>query len=194
MNKLKQADPLVIGAAVSNLFYSLAYPIVHTITMQGIDSKWLSFASLANCILASIITKLWLKKSKKLYYFYGVMLGVEVIVYGILTVAFLGGAASPSMYYMGDAILNAVITRNIICGGTRLKALRYEGEEREEYDNKNNYYSYITSIIGFAISSFITFSTPIGFILMFIGIAIDNIFYYQAFKEEKSKEIQKEND
>ena len=39
MNKIKQADSLVVDAAVSNLFYSLAYPIVHTITMQGIDSK-----------------------------------------------------------------------------------------------------------------------------------------------------------
>ena len=113
LKRLRKADPLVIGAAVSNLFYSLAYPIVHTITMQGIDSKWLSFASLANCFLASIITKLWLKKSKELYYFYGAMLGVEVIVYGILTVAFLGGVASPSMYYMGDAILNAVVALDL---------------------------------------------------------------------------------
>lgn len=194
MNKIKQADPLVIGAALSNLFYSLAYPIVHTVTMQGLSSSWVSFASLANCFLASIITKLWLKRSKKLYYFYGIMLGIEVIVYAILTILFLTNVTTPAMYYMGDAILSAVITRNIICGGTRLKALRYEGEEREEYDNKNSYYSYITSIIGFAISSFIVFSTPVGFILMFVGIAIDNIFYYYVFKEEKSKEIQKEND
>lgn len=184
LKNLNKADPLVVGAALSNLFYSLAYPIVHTVTMQGLSSNWVSFASLANCFLASIITKLWLKRSKKLYYFYGIMLGIEVIVYAILTILFLVSVATPAMYYMGDAILSAVITRNIICGGTRLKALRYEGEEREEYDNKNSYYSYITSIIGFAISSFITFSTPIGFILMFVGIAVDNIFYYCAFKEE----------
>lgn len=182
--KLNNADPLVVGAALSNLFYSLAYPIVHTITMQGLSSNWVSFASLANCFLASIITKLWLKKSKELYHFYGIMLEIEVVVYAILTVLFLANIATPAMYYMGDAILSAIITRNIICGGTRLKALRYEGEEREEYDNKNSYYSYITSIIGFAISSFIVFSTPVGFILMFVGIAIDNIFYYYAFKEE----------
>lgn len=184
MNKIKTADPLVVGAALSNLFYSLAYPIVHTVTMQGLSSSWVSFASL---VLASIITKLWLKRSKKLYYsncFYGIMLGIEVIVYAILTILFLTNVATPAMYYMGDAILSAVITRNIICGGTRLKALRYEGEEREEYDNKNSYYSYITSIIGFAISSFIVFSTPVGFILMFVGIAIDNIFYYYVFKKE----------
>jgi hypothetical protein len=184
LKNLNKADPLVVGAALSNLFYSLAYPIVHTVTMQGLSSNWVSFASLANCFLASIITKLWLKRSKKLYYFYGIMLGIEVIVYAILTILFLVSVATPAIYYMGDAILSAVITRNIICGGTRLKALRYEGEEREEYDNKNSYYSYITSIIGFAISSFITFSTPIGFILMFVGIAVDNIFYYCAFKEE----------
>ena len=184
MNKLKQADPLVIGAALSNLFYSLAYPIVHTVTMQGLSSSWVSFASLANCLLASNITKLSLKRSKKLYYFYGIMLGIEVIVYAILTILFLTNVATPAMYYMGDAILSAVITRNIICCGTRFKALRYEGEEREEYDNKNSYYSYVTSIIGFAISSFIVFSTPVGFILMFVGIAIDNIFYYYVFKKE----------
>lgn len=185
--KLNKADPLVLGGALSNLFYSLAYPIVHTITMQGLSSNWVSLASLANCFLASIITKLWLNNSKKLYPFYGIMLGVEVIFYGMLTVLFLIGIASPAIYYMGDAVLNAIITRNIICGGTRLKALRYNGEEREKYDNKNNYYSYVTSIIGFAISSVITFSTPIGFILMFIGIITDNIFYYYVFKKEGVK-------
>ena len=186
MNKLYKADPLIIGSALSNLFYSLAYPIVHTVTMQGLSSNWVSFASLANCFLASITTKVWLKKSKSLYRFYGIMLGIEVIVYAILTVLFLDNIASPAIYYMSDAILSAVITRNIICGGARLKALRYEGEKREEYDNKNTYYSCITSIIGFAISSFIIFPTNIGFILMFVGIAIDNTFYYYVFKKEKN--------
>ena len=185
MNKLYKADPLIIGSALSNLFYSLAYPIVHTVTMQGLSSNWVSFASLANCFLASITTKIWLKKSKSLYRFYGIMLGIEIIVYAILTVLFLANIASPAIYYMSDAILSAVITRNIICGGARLKALRYEGEKREEYDNKNTYYSCITSIIGFAISSFIIFPTNIGFILMFVGIAIDNTFYYYVFKKEK---------
>lgn len=127
----KNIDELLIAGALSNLFYSVAYPIVHTITMKSINSNIMSLASLINCILVAIITKVWLNKSKELYKTFGVLLGVEVIAYGILTGLFLIRIADLFIYFMGDALMSAIITRNIICGGTRLKALRYEGEARE---------------------------------------------------------------
>lgn len=180
----EKVDKLLIAGAVSNLFYSMAYPIVHTITMQDINSNIMSFASLVNCIIAMLITKIWLKHSKYLYKTFGTMLVIEGIVYGLLTTIYLTGIATAGMYYVGDAILNALITRNIICGGARLKAFRYKGEEREKFDNKTTYYCYLTSIIGFTFSWKITLPTKLGFILMFIGIVVDNIFYYIVYKRE----------
>ena len=181
----KNIDELLIAGALSNLFYSVAYPIVHTITMKSVNSNIMSLASLINCILVAIITKAWLNKSKELYKTFGVLLGVEVISYGILTGLFLIRIADPFIYFMGDALMSAIITRNIICGGTRLKALRYEGEAREVFDNKTTYYCNITSIIGYGFSTLVTLPTNLGFVFMFVGIAIDNIFYYKVFKNTK---------
>ena len=43
--KLKNIDELLIAGGLSNLFYSIAYPIVHTITIQDINSNVMSLAS-----------------------------------------------------------------------------------------------------------------------------------------------------
>lgn len=184
MYKHKNVDELLIAGATSNLFYSVAYPIVHTITVQNINSNTMSFASLLNCILAAIVAKIWLDNSTKLYKSFGFMLKAEVIAYGILTILFLMDIVNPAMYFLSDAIMSAIITRNIICGGTRLKALRYEGETRETFDNKTVYYCNITSVIGYAFSWLVTLPTSIGFIFMFIGIAVDNIFYLRVYRNQ----------
>ena len=187
MNKLKTADPLVVGAALSNLFYSCAYGVVHTTCLQAVTSNIVSFASLINCILTAVITKIWLDHSKKLYKTFGGLLILEGIIYGILTLLFLANTVNPKMYFIFDAILSAAITRNIICAGTRLKSIRYHEEEREKFDNKTILYCEITSIIGYGFSSIYAIPTNLAFIAMFIGIAIDNVFYYYIFKKEGVK-------
>lgn len=56
--KNKKIDWLVFAGGLSNLFYSVAYPIVHTVTMQSINSNIMSLASLINCVITAIITKI----------------------------------------------------------------------------------------------------------------------------------------
>lgn len=125
----KKVDLLLFAGAISNLFYSIAYPVVHTITVQSINSNILSFTSLLNCIFVVIITKIWLSKSEKLYKYFGILLFLEAVAYTILTILFLTGLADSVTYFIADGILGALITRNIICGGTRLKSRRYIGEK-----------------------------------------------------------------
>lgn len=183
-------DPLLIAGASSNLFYSVAYPIVHTITVQGIDSNIMSLASLLSCTISAMITRIWIKYSKRLYKTFGIMLGLEAILYSLLTISFITGIASSTAYFMSDAIISALITRNIICAGTKLKSDRYLGESREIFDNKTIFYCNITSIIGYGFSFLVTLPTNLGFICMLIGIVIDNIFYYYVYrKESKSNEF-----
>lgn len=183
--KLKNIDELLIAGGLSNLFYSIAYPIVHTITIQDINSNVMSLASLINCVIAMIITKIWLNHSRELYKTFGKLLILEVIAYAILTITFLIGETSPRMYFLWDAILSALITKNIICAGARLKSKRYQDEEREKFDNKTSFYCNLTSVIGYGFSWIITLPIYAGFICMFIGIAVDNIFYYKVFKNIK---------
>ena len=60
----KNKDKLLIAGFSSSLFYSIAYPIVHTVTVSAITSNLLSIASLLNCVLTVLITKIWLSKGK----------------------------------------------------------------------------------------------------------------------------------
>ena len=91
------------------------------------------------------------------------------------------------MYLIVDAMLSATITRNIACAVTRLKSIRYHGDKREQFDNKTVLYCNITSVIGFGFSSLYVLPTNLAFIIMFVGIAIDNIFYYYVFKKANKK-------
>ena len=172
-----------MSSITSNLFYSLSYPVVHTYLMSSVNSQTVSICSLTSCIIVALVNKSWLRYSKKLYEYFKHLLVIETMVYSILVGMILSNFISPWTYYIFDTLLFATITNNIICGGTKLKSLRYRGEEREKFDNTINYWANISCIIGFLISSIITFSWRIGFIIIFISVIVDNGFYYIVYKE-----------
>lgn len=182
--KNSKYDALLIAGLTSNLFYSMSYPIIHTICIKDLNSNLLSFSSLLSCILAIIISRAWLKYSDKLYKTFGISLLLEGISYAILLVLFLSNKMTPAIYYVCDSILVATITRNIISGGNRLKAIRYQHEEREVFDNKSVLYCNIACVVGFGFSSIITLNTGVAFVLMWFGMVVDNIFYYIIYKKE----------
>ncbi len=176
-------DLLILSGLFSNLFYSVAYPIIHIKCMQDISSNFMSLSQLISCVLAIIISQLWIKHSDKLYKTFQISLFLECIFFGLLLFFFLIGVVTPKIYYIVDCILSATITRNIINGGCRLKAIRYEGQCRELYDHKNTVMCNIASILGFLFSSLYTLPTNIAFILMFVGVSIDNLFYGCVYNE-----------
>ena len=184
MKKFKNFDLLLLTGFTSNLFYSISYPIIHTICVKDMSSNLLSFSSLLSCILATIVLQVWLKYSDQLYKTFGISLFLEAVAFGLLTLSFLVGKATPSTYYLVDCILTSILTRNVISGGNRLKAIRYKDQEREIFDNKSMMYCNIASILGFGFSSFITLNTKLAFGFMWVGIAIDNIFYYVVYRAE----------
>ena len=181
----RKFDLLIISSIASNLFYSLSYPVVHTYLMSLVNPRTVSICSLISCIIVASVNKTWLKYSKKLYKYFKHLLITEAIVYSALIGMVLSNAISPCTYYILDTLLFATITNNIICGGVKLKSLRYQGEKREKFDNTINYWANISCIIGFLISSIVTFSWEIGFIIIFISVVIDNGFYYIAYEETK---------
>lgn len=191
LNKLfeknNKYDALLLAGLTSNLFYSMSYPIVHTICIKDLNSNLLSFTSLLSCIFAIMLSQLWLKYSDKLYKTFGISLLLEGILYAILLVLFLSNKMTPAMYYVWDSIIMAIITRNIISGGNRLKAIRYRHEEREIFDNKSILYCNISCVIGFGFSSIITLNTNVAFILMWFGMVVDNAFYYLIYRKENKQ-------
>ena len=181
--KTKKIDFLIISGLFSNLFYSIAYPRVHTKCMQDISSNFMSLSQLISCLLAILISQLWIKHSDKLYNTFEISLVLECVFFGALLVLFLFGIVTPKIYYIVDCILSATITRNIINGGCRLRAIRYEGQDREMYDHKNVVMCNIASICGYLFSTLYILPIHLAFILMFVGVSVDNLFYFIVYKE-----------
>lgn len=109
-------------------------------------------------------------------------MGLETVTYTVLIGSFLIGKLTPTGYVIIEALLFASITRNIICGTNRLKAMRYNEQSREEYDNKDIMLSNVSSLLGFGFSTLITLSLTVCMILMLIGTVVDNVFYYYVWK------------
>lgn len=79
---------------------------------------------------------------------------------------------------MLDTIVFAIVTKNICCGGIKLKTIRYNLEElREHFDNNNNSVSAISTIEPIIVAMFLSFNFSIMLWLATLGNAIDNIFY-----------------
>lgn len=176
-------DKLLLANFISNLFYSIAYPTVHFVLIKDIDERIISLNAIIVCIAGIIVPIIWNKQSDKLYNKYGYLLTLEGISYILLTVAFIFGTVNSKLYYLIDTLLFSIITKNIICGSNKLRAIRYNGEEREQFDNDCNILSNASSLIGFTVSLLLPLPRYIAFILLGIGIISDNIFYYQAYKE-----------
>ena len=176
-------DKLLLANFISNLFYSTAYPTVHFVLIKNIDERIISLNSIIVCIAGIITPMIWNKKSDEMYSKYGYLLTMEGISYILLTLAFILGAVDSKLYYLIDTILFSIITKNIICGGNKLRAIRYNGEEREKFDNDCNILSNASSLIGFTVSLLLPLPKYIAFIMLGLGIISDNIFYYRAYKE-----------
>lgn len=175
-------DELLIGNFLSNLFYSIAYPTIHFILISDATEKLISANQIIICFAGIIFPIIWNQKSDRLYKKYGYLLSLEGILYSLLIIAILFSIITPRMYYLVDTILFSILTKNIICGLNKLKIYRYKGNTREEYDNNVNIVCNISSLIGFSISLIVSISKNIAFIFMGIGIVLDNIFYYKAYK------------
>lgn len=183
---MKKCDELLIAALLSSAMYSIAYPIVHTTIISNINSQWLSLSSLISCLITIFVSKLWIKKSDKLYWLFPVFLIIEAISYTLIVLLFVLGIESAKVYYICDSILLSAVTMNIQCGGNKLRALRYDTpEKRETYDNKVLYVCNIASVIGYTLGTFVTFPTTVGFLLMLGATIVDNFFYFGVYMKNK---------
>jgi hypothetical protein len=177
-------DYLIIAGFTSGLFYSMSYPIIHLECMKDISSNLMSLSQLLSCILTVVITQVWLKKSEVMYLkTFKISLIAEVLLYGSILCMLFFNVFTPTAFYISDCILCSTITRNIINGGTRLKAIRYKGEQREIFDNKNMMLCNVASMVGYFISTIFVLPRFIAVLFMFLGLAIDNLFYLYAYHE-----------
>lgn len=183
-------DKLIQATFWSNLFYSIGYPYIHVVTMRAINESMISANTLVICICTIAINSMWNRKSHVLYRLLPMLMALESIAYLIIsTLLAFSDTFSPLWYYILDTILFSLVSRNIICGANKLKALVYTGDDREKYDNTVQIASCISTIIGSIFILLIDVPTQIAIMLSWAGITIDNILYFLEYRDHSSMQI-----
>lgn len=176
---------MLIATFITMLFYSATYPYIHKEIVSNVSESIIALNQIINCVSIIFFGFLWNKYSDKLFQYYPIICIIETIL-GILSTTWATITHNIVVYYIIDTLIFAIVTRNICCGGVKLRAIRYKTEtEREHFDNNNNSASAIATIIG----SILAIIFNLDFITMLwlatLGNAVDNVFYIFIYKNQK---------
>ena len=176
---------MLLATFLTTIFYASTYPYIHKEIMMVASDSLIALNQIINCVSIIIFGQLWNKQSEKLFRFYPVYCVLETIL-GIGTTIFEITTNNIIAYYLLDTIVFAVVTRNICCGGVKLRAIRYNSEEKREHfdNNDNSVYSFAT-IIGSIIAMFLNLDFKTMLCIATFGNMIDNIFYIFIFLNTK---------
>lgn len=182
-------DFMVQACLWSNLFYSMSYPFIHVYLMRQVSEKLVSVNQVFSCICIIIINSLWNKRSNNLYKLFPLIMMIEAVSYLILNLAIIIGVSDGVTYYIVDTLLFCLISRNMICGANKLRSLIYIGDSREKYDNTIPIAASIATLIGGTIAIIVNIPINVAFMISWVGLSIDNLFYYLAYRKNQ-KSIQ----
>lgn len=156
--------------------------------MQNVSDSIIALNQIINCLSIVILGSLWNKKSDKLFKYYPVLCISETIL-GVFSTIWATLTHNILAYYIIDTLIFAIVTRNICCGGVKLRAIRYKTEtDREHFDNNNNSMSAIATIIGSIIAIILKLDFVSMLWLATIGNAVDNIFYIFIYRKTRKIE------
>ena len=174
---------MLIATFLTTIFYSATYPYIHKEIIVAVSSEIVALSQIVNCIGVIVCGWLWNRWSKQLFRFYPTYCVLETAL-SVCSTVFAIATSNVLAYYIIDTLIFAAVTRNIICGGIRLRALRYNTEEdRERFDNNNNSASSLATIIGSAIAMLLEFDFTTMLCIATIGNAIDNAFYLAIYQK-----------
>lgn len=187
-NKLKHLSNLMLlGYFLSMLFYSCSYVFIYQVLVQAVPRSFLGIEQIIGCVSTIIFCKLWNKHSDRLFKHYRLILWSEIIADVILFADVLI-RNDLRFYFMLNIMIMAIITRNLICGRTKMKAKVNPTEAlREKFDNNSQIADSVATIIGATTAIIVPFSLTTLFILALIGNVVDNIaflYIYHKLKKE----------
>lgn len=124
---------------------------------------------------------LWNKFGDRFFNHYRLILLAEIIADAFLFAHVLI-TGDLKFYFVLNVIIYSVITKNLSCGGVKMRAkVNPTDKERERYDNNQNTCSAIASLLGAAIAIITQPSLQTLFILALIGGIVDNFFYFYIY-------------
>ena len=183
----KKLDGMLLATFLTTIFYSSTYPYIHKEVMANVSDGIIALSQIINCLSVVILGSLWNKKSDKLFKYYPIFCIGETIL-SIGSAIWTTTTGNVLAYYIIDTLIFAIVTRNICCGGVKLRAIRYNSEkERECFDNNNNSASAIATILGSVIAMILDLDFVVMLWLATFGNTIDNVFYIFIYKSTKQK-------
>lgn len=183
----RKIDGMLLATFLTTIFYASTYPYIHKEVMQYASDSFIALNQIINCVSIVVFGSFWNKKGDKLFKFYPLfcvlecLLGIAISIYATVSKDILA-------YYILDTVVFALITRNIICGGIKLRALRYKTEEsRVKFDNNDNSVCSIATIIGSVIAMILNLPFEAMLWLATLGNCIDNVFYICIYRSSTKK-------
>ena len=180
-----KSDKMLFATFLTTVFYSLAYPTIHKEIVQHISDFMIALNQIVCCLGIVVVSGLWNKYSDALFQKFTLFCVLETVT-GIITTVYALLSDNIVVYYILDTFVFALITRNIICGGNRLRSERYRQEsERERFDNNNLSASAVATIIGSCVAMVLDLDFGVMLCIATFGNALDNILYIQIYFQQK---------
>lgn len=186
---------MLVAAFFSDLFYAMSYPYIYAETIKVVPKPYITLEQLLACIGTIIFCKLWNKYSDRLFKYYRLILVVEIIADAFLFADVII-RNDLKFYFLLNVIIYSIITRNLSCGGVKMRAMVNPTEKlRERYDNNNNIIASVSTILGASLALLIHCNITTLFIFAVIGNTVDNFFYLYIYNrlQRLGDEIQNEN-
>lgn len=188
MNYKKLSNLMLFSNFISTFFYSASYPYIYAELMKVITHGYISFEQFISCGSIVIFGIVWNRYGNRLFQHYRKFLLAEVVfdTYLFIDVIIRNDL---KFYFVLNILIFAIITKNLMCGGIKMRAKVNPTEElRERYDNNSNSIYAIATILGTLLAVIFSFGMRSLFILALIGNTIDNFFYLYIYQKIQSAE------
>lgn len=173
---------MLLSNLICTLFYATSYPYIYAETVKIVPHYFISLEQIMLCLGTIFFCRLWNKYSDKLFKYYKTFLLLEILADLILFADVLL-RNNLSFYFLLNVIIASTITKNLSCGGVKMRAMVNPSErEREQFDNNSNIVNAIATLVGASVAMIFNIDLRRLFILAFIGNASDNFFYLYIYK------------
>lgn len=173
---------MLLSNLVCTLFYATSYPYIYAETIKIVPHYYISLEQIMMCLGTIIFCRIWNKHSDKLFRYYRTFLLLEILADVILFADVLM-RNDLDFYFLLNVVIASTITKNLSCGGVKMRAMVNPSErEREQFDNNSNIVNAVATLAGASVAMIFNIDLKWLFILAFIGNASDNFFYLYIYK------------
>ena len=180
---------MLTAGFLSQLFYSFSYPYIYAETLKAVSKSYISLEQILICLGTIVLNDLWKRYGNKIYNHYIKIVILEVIA-DIALFSHVLITGNLKFYFVFNIIVYALITKNMGCGGIKMRAKCNPTEAaREQYDRNSEIWLSIATLVGTAAAVVFKIDLQWLFVFAFIGNIIDNFFYFYIYKQlRKTKE------